>query len=366
MSAHPSLLVVMRRVREPDHPIIPALLPELSAEVIQWLDVEDLVRARGANSAWDQCVAAILAQRVRRLFGENVADYDALGACVQKTRAVIGGLGAVHVLFPEHSAPPFVEFFTPNWAHDAFLSHLVYEEGFKRAMSIPLPPASDDRQADGAAGQRDNTTPAGGSSPKCARDAAAELVDDRRGRRGVAEVAFLTKGSLGVYVVQSTVDSALYPITMESNSALFTYIGPQHFSCAYPALTRASRALFNPAVLTVLDGVPPRIQRVADHWEGQGWVVSKDWVQWSPSAVCSGAESAGCAAACRYFGDRFCVSGALSPVRWREEREWWYGDEIETVMWWRGGRTCSRTCHRGVMRLNPGSRVCHRATLMGL
>ncbi len=349
----------MRRISQPDTAIIPALLADISPGIVECLDIEDLVRARATNTVWDQCVAAVLHQRVLRLFRDHINDYDSFVQMMEETGAVIGGLGAIHVLFPHHAAPPFLELFTPQYSHEDLLCHLVYKENFKRPIHIPVLELTDLPTAPSV----DHT---GTEHPSVPADLAARLAHDRRAQRGVSEVVFLTKGTFGMFVIQSTVDSPLYPITAEANSALFSYIGPRLFSCAYPALVRQSRALLNPLLIDENDGVTAVVQAVADSWVHQGWTFSAEWQRWSPTTICTGPRTAGCAVATRFFGDRFCVSGALWPVRTPEDGDWWYGEEMETVMWWRGGRTCARTCHRGVKRLEPGARVCHKATVAGL
>ncbi len=343
-ASFPSDSPAMRYVPFPSDPIVPALLPELSELILGDFDAEDLIRGRGTNSVWDQCTAAILHHRVRRLFEHALNDYNAFVDAIEHCRAVLGGAGAVNVAFPSQPKPPFVEVFVPHFSYDNLLSHIVDCQGF---VQVPVQPAIPTVVPD---------TPQRRVLP----------VLDRTGQRGVANVAFFVKGEFAIYVIQSSVDCALYAMTGEWHSGLFIHVGPRKFSIAYPSLTRASIALLNPTTIEDLADLPPEHKVVTDAWHGMGWTLTPRWLSVAPGGVCSGVASAGCAAASRFFGDQFCVSGTMRPVRVRNEREWRAEEDMETAMWWRGGRTCTLICHSGTTMIRGGARVCHRALVLGL
>ncbi|RDX55294.1 hypothetical protein OH76DRAFT_1338603 [Lentinus brumalis] len=294
-------------------------------------DAEDLIRVRRTNSVWDECTAAILHHRIRRLFGHSLNDYHSFVDAIDQYRAVLGGAGAVNVAFPAHWKPPFVELFVPNWSYDNLLAHLQNNQGFAQ---VPVP----------------STLPA--SRP----DGAAQTVHAVLDR----------SGDFAIYLVQSSDDCPLYALTGEWQSALFTYFSPRKFSIGYPSLTRASIALLNPCTMEDVTDLELDRQAVTNAWHDMGWTLTPRWLTVSPGGTCSGIASAGCAAASRFFGDRFCVSGSLRPVRLRKHREWAEEYDLETVLWWRGGRACTIICHSGTMMLAGGARVCHRALLRGL
>ncbi len=347
LSADP---IAMRRVRFPAMPIIPAILADISPAILEWCDADDLVRARGVNSTWDVAVAATLYCRVRDLVSPAIADYDAFVEAMEDCGAVIGGIGALRVLFPRAGSPPFLELFAPIYSFPNLVDHLLRHEQFDYA-----PATTDD--ADLAAAvvrlSEDNFDP-------------TVEVPSRVGRRGVAAVSRLRKGNFTIWVIQSTVDSPLYPLTGEWNTALFNYVGARRFSSAYPHLTRARRALLNPAVLDDAGQVPAWLALADFVWRDVGWAVSADWLPWSPGGRCAGVMSAGCASASRYFGDGKSVWGSMRHVRatkrWRRDLE----EEVETAYWWRGGRTCTAACHTGVVSLQPGARVCNKRLLRDL
>ena len=80
---------------------------------------------------------------------------------------------------------------------------------------------------------------------------------------------------------------------------------------------------------------------------------------------CAGVQSAHCACATRYFGDRFCLNGTMHDTLENSPAPKLRHDVLRDVVleWWRGGRTCSGACHSGDTRIVPGSRMVPRALL---
>ncbi|RDX40032.1 hypothetical protein OH76DRAFT_1306621, partial [Lentinus brumalis] len=121
---------------------------------------------------------------------------------LRMSRAVVAGLGALHILFPAYPCPPFLEIFTPIHEYDEVLNFLRYCEHLTPARPPTMP-----------------------------------------GNRGVRRVAYLTKGSSAVFVIEASVDFATYSLPSEWNSTLANYIGVYEYQSAYPDLTAAGRAL---------------------------------------------------------------------------------------------------------------------------
>ncbi|TFK88329.1 hypothetical protein K466DRAFT_598738 [Polyporus arcularius HHB13444] len=351
-------LVHMQPVHFPTRPVFPTLLPELTTDIFGYLDVKGLGSARCVNSTWDQYACAVLFHRVRRLTSDAITDYEGFIATLRTSRAVLGGLGALHVLFPAYPCPPFMEIFTPIHEYDEVLTFLRQCEDFNPAR----PPTMRTATAAGPAAVQQRRDESRSSPGDHQATQPTDLVAPRAGNRGVRRVAYLTKGSSAVFVIEATVDFATYSLPSEWNSALANYIGVYAYQSAYPDLTAAGRAL-------VCDGkhrVPGPLQGVVQAWAKDGWQFSSEWLPWSPSGRCDGVTSVGCACARRFFGDHHCAGGVPLPVRSRIDGTVAYEEVWETTFWWRGGGMCTAECHEGVTSLRGGARVSLQPVLAGL
>ncbi|RDX47831.1 hypothetical protein OH76DRAFT_1353622 [Lentinus brumalis] len=169
-----------------------------------------------------------------------------------------------------------------------------------------------------------------------------------------------------VFIVRSRSRSPLLPLTSDLHSGLFNYVGAFDFSSAYPVLTSTSRGLLTMVSLGRGNEVHEDLEGAATSWVRAGWNLSSKWLPWSPSEGCQGTNSEGCAVAPRYFGDRFCASGPVSPLRERTPREQIALESAWTVYWWRGGYTCGPGCHSGLEEIEASSRTCPRSWLDGV
>ncbi|RDX54690.1 hypothetical protein OH76DRAFT_1340968 [Lentinus brumalis] len=310
----------MHRVTYPTVRLIPALPAELSPNFLASLDAVDFALVRRTNSTWDRYVCAELSHRVHSVVSEYVSDSEAFFQLCQASGTVIAGLAALHILFPSHHPPRTLELFLPREAYD------VVETHFRRSEHYGVPPPADVLDDDG---------------------------------KSVAEGGQVGHHGRTVHLIQSRSECALHPLVGELHSALFNYIGPSDFASAYPLLVRRSRGLLNPARLDGWRNLPDTgpLQDAVESWLGGGWEMSVEWRPWSPVPKCSGVHSAGCAAASRWFGDRFCASGPALPVRDRTTADQRRRNDAQTPFWWRGGFTCAPGCHSGVRLLVPGARV---------
>ncbi|TFK81673.1 hypothetical protein K466DRAFT_501748 [Polyporus arcularius HHB13444] len=288
------------------------------------MDADQLVRLKATCSLADQYVAAVLHTRSRKLLDHGLRSYDAFVAILAHTRAVVGGIAALYLLFPYHGRPPFVDVFVPDDTYDEFMGYLLFEEGF--SFTRVEPGSVEEEQED-------------------------EVV------RGDHE-----QGGFCINLVRSTSTSALLPITSELHTALFNYVTPHGFCSAYTGFNRLRRALLNPVRLDD-DYLPPKFLRPAfAAWARNGWDLNLVPIAFPDAGRCRGVQSIACASATRHFGDRHCTFGRIAPIRLRylEPRLEDDRDDPVTVVWWRGGVTCAATCHSGSRHLAPGARMCLR------
>ncbi|TFK85191.1 hypothetical protein K466DRAFT_601392 [Polyporus arcularius HHB13444] len=321
----------MNRVPLPTRSLVPGLPAELSPLIFHHLDAVDLALVRRTNSTWDEYVCAILHRRVYVLISPHVGDYDALAARLLAAGVVIGGFAALHILYPTNPSPPYLELFVPDGADEPLVTYLVAEEGF---TVVPRRTQWDVED------EGPGTTVASG--PLDCVDALAGPVgsatdhvpvpDNRTWGPGVRSVTVLIKQGFRVYIILSA-SSPLLPLTAEWHSALFNYVGPVDFCSAYPRLTSTRRALLNPIHLVDWGVVPEGLQEVESSWRVAGWELSADWLPWSGDVQCRGPASSGCAAAQRYFGDRFSASGPVTGVRGRRPEEQRAMEDMPTAYW---------------------------------
>ncbi len=312
----------------PHQSFLPGFLPELTDDVMDLMDGEDLLRVRQLNTLGEAYVAATIHTRARALFGKAINNYPAFMDAIDTAGAVLGGAAATHILFPSHaSRPNHLKIYTSFDACSDVVKHLEATEAF-HATAIPL-----------------NTNP-------------VQVAPE-----GVAAIWRLTSGTIIVDVVQSTNRCAILPIASEAHSALFNYVGTRSYGSAYPSLNRQRRSLLNPARLVDHIMIPESMREELQPWYKDEWTLEIAWEQWSPGGHCSGVHSAGCPSAIRAFGDRHSFTGCSLPVRGRSVAI--SADKVVrlTAVWWRGGYMCGPQCHSGQVVLRPETRMCLRAVI---
>ncbi len=310
----------MRFVRSPHTSFIPRLLPELSYYLMDYFDGEDLARIGMVSHTGRGYAAATIFRRVFALFRWELASYDDFVDMLETTRSVLGGEAALCILFPEFGRPPsHIHIYSPRSTHSRLVNYLVVQEAFSSEVVEPDP------EKTGHAGHID----------------------------GVRSVTRLCKGDIVLEIIQSRNSSAIFPITSEWCLGLFNYIAVRSYMSAYAPLIRHHRVLVNPARLLPDNVAPGDVRRSLVFWQRSGWEIRLNWRQWCGGAHnCEGVNSMGCAAANRFFGDRFCVWGSTAAL----------GEHVDpsqsvTVVWWRGGRTCRDACSPGCRQITPGARI---------
>ncbi|EIW51493.1 uncharacterized protein TRAVEDRAFT_54531 [Trametes versicolor FP-101664 SS1] len=177
-----------------------------------------------------------------------------------------------------------------------------------------------------------------------------------------------------VNVIQSESNSPLLPIASFWNTAVMNYITPTNFCIAYPLLTDELCALTT-TVLLLEDGVSGATFPFVGHelvkkYEDHGFSVHADHTSWArsedPSASCPGMGTPHCPLTMRYFGDQFCVTGAIHAIRGRRTPRTLPNDFLGkfTAVWWRGGHTCGGECAKAGKWLYSNSYSCVRTLLM--
>ncbi|RDX44743.1 hypothetical protein OH76DRAFT_1298010, partial [Lentinus brumalis] len=282
--------------------------------LMDYLDGEDLACIGKTSRIGRQYAASTIFRRVFALFRWELRSYDNFVEILEQTGSVIGGLAALCILFPEFGGPAsHVHIYAPRATHGNVVDYLVSEEGFGSEVVDPDP----------------------------------EKTGLLKHMDGVLSVVRVTKGDVMLDIVQSRNSSPLFPITSEWCSGLFNYIASRSYMSAYAPLNRDSRILLSPSRLLPGNAAPEGVRRSMLFWRRSGWEIALHWRQWCGGAQnCDGVNSLGCAAANRYFGDRFCVWGSTRAIGEPTESGGRDPSETVTVAWWRGGRTCRDACSR--------------------
>ncbi len=354
-------------VPTPTRPLFRGLPNDISVEIVSRMDVDQLVRLKLTCTLAEEYVAATIHTRSRALLDRDIRNYAGFMNVLAETRAVVGGIAALYILFPYHGAPPFVDIFAPDDTYDMLLEYLLFEEGFGYRRVVPgsdrMEGDEDDSQ-DSDSGQESDEDLMEFIPP------GARLVVPARYPDGVSVMHRLTRGDIKdgafcINLVRSTTCSPLLPITSEIHTALFNYVSPFSFCSSYTALNRLSRALLTPSRMEDYHVPPKTLRPAVAAWARNGWSLARLPIHFPGTTRCAGSRSPTCAAACRHFGDRHSTHGRIAPIRLRDLDvvRAAVSEERITVVWWRGGVTCARTCHSGAHELLPGARLCLRAIL---
>ncbi|KAI0686396.1 hypothetical protein C8T65DRAFT_747419 [Cerioporus squamosus] len=237
---------------------IPGFLPELTRAVMDLLDGDDMTRLRQVSRLAETHVISTIHIHSRALFAPVVWDYERLVNAFDDNHAVVGGPGAVYILFPNHTLPDYIHIYMP---HDQYYDVIRYLERRERFAADPL---------------------------------VAHLRPGETFPKGIANIVRLTKGRLTIDAIQSPNRSPLYPITSALHTGYFNYVSVRSYGSSYPSLTRQHCALLNPIRLDKFLQVPKDQQEDADRWVKLGWTLQVEWEDWSPGGVCDGVDSVGC------------------------------------------------------------------------
>ncbi|KAI0707135.1 hypothetical protein C8Q76DRAFT_566920, partial [Earliella scabrosa] len=294
--------------------------------IIESLDIDALVRLRYTSTVADAYVSYVLRERFHAIFRPSMSSLKEFCKMFESTQAVVSGAPALAAMFPDVQVPRLpspIDIYVPRGGLEKLLDHLISVQGFG-----PTIPSTNRLSSDGdMAYLRDSLPP-----------------------------SYVRKGAQLVRIIESMTHSSLLPIPSQWNTALHNYISARRFVCAYTHLTATQRALLTPSDEGETVWTPESTCASA-LWTQAGWSVAVDWPSWAPSGSCDGVSSLGCAAAVRHFGDRHSsvASFHLSDDPQEPQRS---RDELETVVWWRGGPTCSPACHSGEILIFPGARPC--------
>ncbi|KAI0691555.1 hypothetical protein C8Q76DRAFT_586905, partial [Earliella scabrosa] len=298
-------------------------------EIFEYLDADSLVRIRHTSSLGHKYVSVTLRRRVRRLFRNRLERYHAFLEWFTKHGCVISGEAALHVLFPANGIPSTIDIYVREGLVDSFVEYFPECESFVHIGSV-------------------------------------------------IDTLYYCKDDLIIAVHRVKGANPLFAVTSQLHSGLLNYVTATSFCSAYPILTRERRALLNPDRLIDLERIPKSLNSEVVRWARSRWTLSRSWIQWAPGLSCNGPRSAGCATAQRHFQDASCSWGSLDlvgscrglvcqcdsgklPLRWVPA-----GRNVrmrDTVVWWRGGRTCTAECHGGGTMTLPHTRTCHWSLL---
>lgn len=165
------------------------------------------------------------------------------------------------------------------------------------------------------------------------------------GRRSAHEpVLVLSKGSMRIDIIPSVNDNALYPISHFWGSHVMNYLTADSFCVAYPTLTFASRSLLSPFQLIHHNLPSAYILSLVAKYSARGFDFRIRPYAWNDLVdEDHSADISACPRVRRFFGDRYCLMGAMS----RAYGEGGYARMLpspSTVCWWRGGAPCGDDC----------------------
>ncbi|TFK88575.1 hypothetical protein K466DRAFT_598515 [Polyporus arcularius HHB13444] len=358
----------MFNVATPAQSLFPGLPRDVSVEIVEHMDVEHLVRLKQTCSLAEDYVAAVIHTRSRKLVDAHLQSYDRFVQMLDSCGAVVGGIGALYILFPYHGRPPFVDIFLPDHSYDAFMEYLAFEEGFAYRRVEPgsdTLPDDDEYSDEGSVDSDDDIV-----EFIFSQQAPHPALSTKPYPHGVSVMHRFShgdpnEGAFCINLVRSTTSSPLLPITSELHTALFNYVSPRDFCSSYPALIQSKRALLTPSRLEDYRVPPKHLRRGVAAWARNGWDLAVLEVAYPDGGPCHGTRSTTCGAATRYFGDRYCTRGTVTPAR-TAENDTRACDNTITVVWWRGGLLCGPGCHAQRRKLVPGARMCLRAVAEGL
>ena len=331
-----SLASTMFKHPWPSHPFLPGLNLDILPLVLKTLNIDDLTRLKRVSPHADTFVTWELGRRITialSLFINNVPHFYTM---LRSTLAVISGVVAAQVFYPNELNIPItvLTIFTPHDNYQPFLDYLTEVEGY---VSTSRP-----------------------------RGAYLRFINPMKMENTTAEEKLKHPNRVGMFikVFQSAYTSPLPPIVSQWNTVLQGFISHTTYCSPYHFLNAQKVALFNPYYLNSLNEtqeIPRGFRKEETTWKivGQWNVV----VYWLETAKCLGPLSLACPSACRFYGDLYCVTGSLHPVRDRKEVHY---DAFVTysVYWCKGGPIGNHTCYnRHLQWVHPYTRSVLQSTV---
>ncbi|KAI0744703.1 hypothetical protein C8Q76DRAFT_606088 [Earliella scabrosa] len=309
----------------PDTPLVPRLCVDVCIAILQLLDLNELASVRGTSTLADAYGAAVLGHRTRHLLEHFCQHPESVLDALLFSCSVLGGMTSSHLLYPNlYPTCDVLHIYTPRALFFHMIGYLTRCERYTYELHAP---------------------------------SSAQLPS-------ALSVAVLKKGDLRIEITVSRSDCPLEPLANLSSTALVTYLSPTEIGVAYPASLAAQRMLLHPRSLTEDLKVPEDWKPELRTLHSNGWkIATRLSARRDEGRPCRGRRSAECAAALRYLGDRHCLQPPLHPrgaVLYRPHvdlvREY-------TVLWWRGGKTCAKSCASGEREIESSSRTVPRSVL---
>ena len=298
------------RTEFPAQPLFPGLPQELGTGIVEDLPLDSLLRLKPTCSLADQYVSVTFHRRLLVVMNTFVEDAPRLLKNLDDYNAGISGRASLAFLFPDHPVGNVLDIVVPQGSLEEMLNYLWNWEGYE-----------------------------------------GEEPGDLTNLSCLVGRASMKQGQQEIRLHESAEECSLLLESAQWNTALDNFVNSHGFTCGYPSLTGQKCALLNRAHLKPSGQPTEAVERELDEWKKEGWRVGLYQRDVVHNFVCPGPQRrhATCPRTRRSFGDEFCTTGALWPVRGRLRPA---GAEalFETwcVEWVRGGLPCSWSCARRI------------------
>ncbi|KAI0683492.1 hypothetical protein C8Q76DRAFT_636781 [Earliella scabrosa] len=294
----------------PAEPLFRHLPQELGRGIVEDLPLDSLLRLRPTCSLADEYVSVTLQRRLLVVLKSFVDDGPGLLSILEDYNAGISGRASLAFLFPEHVVGNVLDILVPQGLLEEMLNYLWNWEGYE-----------------------------------------VEEPEDVTSLLCVLGTAWMKQGEKEIRLHESAEDCSLLLASAQWNTALYNFVDTRGFTCGYPSLTSQGCALLNWAHLQRAREPTEAVLKELGEWKKEGWLMGLYQRDVSPNFACPGLQRRhpSCPRTRRSFGDRFCTTGALWPVRRARGpggahalfESWW-------VEWVRGGLPCSWSCARRI------------------
>ncbi|KAI0730636.1 hypothetical protein C8Q76DRAFT_792787 [Earliella scabrosa] len=275
--------------------------------VVQHAEGDALAALAAASAQGAAFVAACLSKRTRNFLRDRISDIDKFAMEIYCTGSVLTDTTALGLLYPSACTPGKLHIASPHYSWFHLVAYLVHCEGFSASM----------------------------------RGGTAERPIGRW-----AAFANLTKNNVEVEIIQSATDCPLDVVPSLWCTSLMAYMTATTFCVPYAELISQRRAIVTPVTRRLGTRDALKVEEQMDDLTARGWTFGEEPATWGANWACGVTKSPYCAGAKRYYGDQHCAMGPLvprtswnAPVPLRVDLARDY-----TLMWWRGGQTCSTSC----------------------